>query len=248
MDEASGSGDDAIGGTGASTAMTQTAGPMPEPLPPSPATSGPEPGGESSTGLPPVPGTTGGSTTAADDDVSTSAAGDDGGEPGGPGPGAMPDPSGDVSLPSADVIAAAVYTDGELVDLRVQFMELPFTDQATYNVTWCIEAGGGGSGSCATHAYDIDAYLQLFQSGPAGEFVSNNPAVDPCLHGTFEDETNTLRILVPADEFPGTPDFRWILTVTFGGSFGTNEWVPEAGKLDVLWVDELPPFSGDRTC
>jgi len=218
-----------------------------------PATTGvpipdPEPGGSTTWPGTPDDGESGSTSTFPATTGTPTTAGTGGGEPGGAGPGATPDDADDVDLPSADVVAAAVYTDGSLVDFRVQLAAPPFTDEATYNITWCIEAGLGGGRSCATHAYDIDHYLQLFQAGPAGDFVSATPEVDPCLHGAFESDTNTLRILVPADEFPGTPDFRWILTVTFGGSGGDNEWVPEMGNLDVVWVDELPPFAGEPTC
>lgn len=216
-------------GTTAPPSDSFTTGPEPW------GTTGPEPWGTTEE---PVPQTTGMPTTA----------GDDGGVPGGAGPGAVPDPGDDVELPSADVVAAAVYTDGTMVDFRVQFADVPFTGEATSTITWCIEAGQGGNDACRGQAFDIDAHLVLAQAGAAGAFESATPPVDACLHGAFEPETNTLRILVPAATFPGTADFRWILTVTFGGSGGDNEWVPEEGKLDVTWVDELPPFSGDPPC
>jgi len=171
--------------------------------------------------------------------------GDDEPDPVGPDP--VPDDSDDVSLPSADVIAAAVYTDGTLVDFRLQFAAAPFTDQASYTVGWCI-VGIGGQGSCGTHASDVSDYLQLFQQGPAGEFESGTPGVDECEHTSFHADSNTLRVLVPADVFPGTADFRWIASVTFGGSFGMNEWVPEEGDLAVTVVDELPAFEGEPVC
>ncbi len=164
------------------------------------------------------------------------------------GPAVVPDTHGDVTLPSADLLAAAVYTDGELVEFRLRFAAPPFTDRATYDVTWCIESGPGGIGSCATQATGVDAYLQLFQAGPAGQFVSPTPGVDPCDHTFFDPDTNSLRVLVPAAAFPGTSDFRWIVSVTFGGSFGTNEWVPEVGDLPVSEVDVLPPFVGSPSC
>jgi len=206
------------------------------PEPPRPSTTGPEPDPDSSTGLP------GGSSSESGSESSTG-----GFEPGGVGPDPQPDDKGDVALPSADVVAAAVYTDGESADFRVQLVEPPFTAEATYNITWCIESGPGGSGSCATHADNIDAYLQLFHTDEPGLFESGTPGID-CTNASFEDETNTLRIVVPVDTFPGTEDFSWILTVTFGGSGGDNEWVPEEGDLPVTFVDELPLFGGSPVC
>jgi hypothetical protein len=214
--------------------------------PPS-STAGPTPG--SSTVGPDDPGDDEGSSSSG---VATmtgtpSTAGDGGGEPGGAGPGATPDADGDVMLPGADALAAAVYTDGALMDFRVQLAAPPFDVEATYDITWCIDTGAGGSGSCATHADGIDAYLVVGLDGP-GELVSATPGVDVCLHGAFEPETNTLRLLVPVDTFPGTTDLRWILTINYGGSFGNSEWIPEMGDLEVVWLDDLPPFSGDPTC
>ncbi len=206
------------------------------------------------------PGTTDGPVDGSTDDSTDDPTGDstddstDGSttdgpdEPGGAGPDAMPDDANDVTLPGADVIAAAVYTDGEWVDFRAQFAAPPFGDETTYSVTWCIAYDGGGTGSCATHASDIDEYLSLSQVGPSGQFVVSPPEVDACEHTSFEAETNTVRVLVPADDFPGTADFRWLLTVTFGGSFGVNEWVPEVGDLDVAVVAEFPPFAGEPSC
>ncbi len=124
----------------------------------------------------------------------------------------------------------------------------PFGDETTYSVGWCLDTGATGGGSCATHATGIDAYLSLGQEGPSGQFVSGTDGVDPCLHTAYEAETRTLRVLVPAEEFPGTWDFQWILTVTFGGSSGNNEWVPESGNLGVVFVDELPVFAGEPSC
>jgi hypothetical protein len=217
-------------GTNTATVTTDDSVGVTTEVPPGTTTVPPDPSG-------PFPGSTG--------PVGTDSTGDPF-DPVGPVP--VPDDEGDVILPSADVIAAAVYTDGALVDFRVQFAAPPFTDQATYDVTWCIESAPGGSGSCATHAMGVDAYLQLFQDGPAGEYVSGTDGVDACQHGFFDAGTNTLRILVPADVFPGTPDFRWILTVTYGGSGGANEWVPEVGDHPVTFIDELPPFDGAPSC
>lgn len=158
------------------------------------------------------------------------------------------DDEGDVSLASADLLGAAVYTDGELADFRLQFAAPPFTDQATYSISWCLDYGPGGTGTCSTHATGVDAYLRLHQEGAAGQFLSTTSGVDACEHASFDPVTNSLRVLVPLDVLPVAPEFTWIVTVTFGGSFGTNEWIPEVGSLPVTAVEIFPPFVGDPSC
>jgi len=150
----------------------------------------------------------------------------------------------------ADVVATAVYTDGTLVDFRVQLVAPPFAQETTYSIDWCIDGSEIGSGSCSTHADGIDTYLTLYQApdGAVGEFGSSTPGVDPCLHAAFEEETNTLRVLVPVELVDDDGDFDWVLTVTFGGSGGANEWCPNEGTAPVTVVDELPPFSGTPSC
>lgn len=182
-----------------------------------------------------IDATTGVPTTAAEE----------GGTPGGAGPTPVPDEPDDVRLPQADVIAAAVYTDGTMLDFRAQLATTPYGVQATYDVTWCLAAGTGMQ-SCATAADNIDHYVGLTLELD-GEFVGL-PPIDACLHAAFEHDTNTVRVLVPADLYGGITEFDWILEVNFGGSGGNAEWVPDSGALAVQHVDELPPFDGDATC
>lgn len=214
----------------------------------SPGTSAPGTTADPSDPSNPLPTTTGPVPETDSDDTSTTTpttAGEDGGTPGGAGPDGAPDDPGDVMLPEADAIAAAVYSNGELIDLRVQLATAPFGVEATYDISWCLGTDTG-TGSCATHADNIEAHLliALTDSG-----VESDPfEISPCLYGAFETETNTVRMLVPTELLLGHDDFEWIMTVSYGGSFGNNEWLPDEGALDVTVVDEFPPFSGETLC
>lgn len=175
-------------------------------------------------------------------------------EPVGVGEGAMPDDEGDVTNPSADVIAQAVYTDGEFIDFRVQFAQPPFDHSATHDIAFCIDLDGneGTGGSCGTHGDGVDLYLQVFAEldGDVGTYVPvlDNAPIDPCAFTAYETETRTLRVLLWADDVGADGEFPYILTSTFGGSFGTNEWSPEEGWTSSQFVSELPPFGGEPGC
>lgn len=239
--DTTGSGSD-TGSTGDSARGSESGrGPSRPGDPAGPNDAPPDPGGTTGTG----PGPSGSSSSGP---PAKTTAGSGGDVPGGVGPGAVPDEEGDVSLPGADVVAAAVYTDGVLADFRVQFADDPFGDQTTYSVAWCLDTRLPAVGTCPSQGPGLDTYLLLIQEGPSGQFVSGNERVHPCSHTAYEADTRTLRVLVGVDEFPGTSDFAWTLNVIFGGSSGNNERVPEEGLLDVVVVDELPAFSGEPTC
>jgi hypothetical protein len=181
------------------------------------------------------------------------------GDPGGAGPGATPDDEGDVTNPSADVVAAAVYLSGDLVDFRAQFAAPPFDHSATHRVDWCIDLDGfkTGAGSCGTHGEGVDVYVSAYAQldGNVGEFGlsvehwdGGSEQPDPCQFAAYEPETRTLRVLLLRSQIGGVGPFDTILISDFGGSGGANEWVPDAGWGSVVEVDELPPFAGAPAC
>lgn len=216
-------------------------GPAPDPTTPDPTTFDPTRADDTTSSADGPSDTTTGPTTAADD----------GGTPGGVGDGATPDNPGDVDLPSADIVAAAVYTDGVLADFRVQLVEPPFDGSATHSIDWCIDgSAGGGTYSCGTHGDGIESFLSLsvVLDGEPGQFQSSTPGVDVCLHGAFEAETNTLRMLIPLVLVDDDGEFDWIVTSYFGGSGGANEWTPDFGQESAIAVAVLPPFDGTPTC
>ena len=98
-------------------------------------------------------------------------------------------------------------------------------------------------------------YLAFWQaeSGEPGAFTMNMELdfeeiqLDACANASYEAGTRTVRALLPLALF-GSSKFDYVVTSTFGGSFGNNELVPSTGKLTSIPVDVLPPFGGNPAC
>ncbi len=163
------------------------------------------------------------------------------------------DPSGDVTLPNADIIRVAASTHGGVFDLRLQLCAVPFPSTHTQHVGVCLDtdfdAGTGhgcGAGSGIEVAIGLD-YFILWQTFDA-YIAAGGASFDACSVVTFDTASNTLRLAIPTAAL-GAESFRFTVDSNFGGSFGANEFVPDDvdAYLD-LSPEPLPDFEGISIC
>jgi hypothetical protein len=168
------------------------------------------------------------------------------------------DPAGDVSLSNADVVRTAAAIENGKVDLRVQLCGVPFPFVATHFLDWCVEldnnmSTGGACGYGNLIGADTGLHISRGTNGVGYAGQIGGAPLDVCNDVTFDPLTNTLRVLFDASRIGSPISFNYVLTSTFGGSFGANEWLPQAptfgtasGRLTTLTT--LPPFNGISLC
>jgi len=146
----------------------------------------------------------------------------------------------DVSLPNADMIAGSATVYGGTVYLAVQFVAEPlFGTPNTHNIIWCIDRDavvetdyvcGGVSGGLQ----GSDAYVAIWNTPlPSGQIymaVEGGPTttLDFATNYAFDAATNTVCVNFPLTLLGDSDDaFNYIVTSTFGGSGGANDWAPD---------------------
>jgi hypothetical protein len=115
------------------------------------------------------------------------------------------DPVNDVTSPQGNITYAVAQVSGEMVDLRLQFLAPPFSTANTQQITWCFDTdqnAATGNG-CAFGSSGADVAFTL--SGGPNALSGNNftfsgalADLDPCTVGSFNENTNMLRLVFPA--------------------------------------------------
>jgi hypothetical protein len=152
------------------------------------------------------------------------------------------DPSGDVTLANADIVAGTIVVGGGTVELRVQFAAPPFPSTATHFIDWCIDLDqnastgdrcGAGQLIGADAAVDIQNVpghpIQLTFFPPAGFGVE----LDPSEHLTVDAATNTVRVCFADSLLGHDAEFHYIVVSIFGGSGGANDFAPQTPGFGV---------------
>jgi hypothetical protein len=152
-------------------------------------------------------------------------------------------------------VRAVAAVAGGIVDLRLQFCDLPFPTTATHDVVFCIDldrnpATGSACGaiSGAEVAVDITRYLPTWPSPGWDLHITSLPAglsqLSACSMATFSPEMRTLRIAFPVSYLDNDTDFSFVVGSAFGGSFGANE---STARL-VNQTQSLPELVGLSIC
>ena len=155
-------------------------------------------------------------------------------------PGCWTDPASDVTLASSDIVAGCALLDDETLRLYLQFVEAPFSGEASQSINWCLlttdDSGtdvGCGAGTVGTGPW---VYVQMSTSDDIDwehVWVSVNSILveDPCAVIGFDFAYNILQVSLPA-ELIGAPDgFGYIVESAFGDSGGMNEHCPDNSNL-----------------
>jgi hypothetical protein len=122
--------------------------------------------------------------------------------------GVWADPDGDGGPSNNDVVFGSATVQGDVVDLRVQFLGPPFSSCETadgtwcHNITWCFEVDQNtATGNACGYA---GADLEFTLSGKPGSlfggpfsFDGALAGLDPCSVGWYDWDTNTLRLVLP---------------------------------------------------
>ncbi len=172
------------------------------------------------------------------------------------------DPEGDVTLDNADIIGIAGTVVDGVAEFRMQFCDVPFTP-AFWHFVVCIDLDRNAStGTACGPAPGTDVAVSITYQAP-GQYapgfygyvtkLGGSSTLDACAAATFEPETSTLRLEVPASVLGGST-FNYGVSATFGGSFGANEWVPDGlyfvdpERYLTVGSSPLPSFSGPSIC
>src|SRR2546426_1498009 len=182
--------------------------------------------------------------------------------PAGAAAGTWTDPTGDVTLPNADIVSGSATASAGLADLRVQFSARPFPTTAPHQIIWCLDADrSGATGSaCGFSTFlgadrgftwfggpDALSTCRFSQSGNVPGFLASSQV-------WFDPATNTLRLVFPLVLVSVDAVFNYAVESAFGGSFGNNERAPDSvnfgspGGFFTNDVGAIPPFNGTLFC
>jgi hypothetical protein len=116
--------------------------------------------------------------------------------------GVWADPAGDVGPSNADIVFGSATVEEGMVDLRVQFLDFPFSRCETHDITWCFNVDQNASTGAACGYAGAD--LEFTLSGELGSlfggpfsFGGALASLDPCYTGWFDWDTSTLRLVFP---------------------------------------------------
>ncbi len=116
--------------------------------------------------------------------------------------GVWADPAGDGGPSNNDIVFGSAVIQGEMVDLRVQFLAPPFSSCKTHEITWCLNVDQNVS--TGTACGYVGADLEFTLSGEMGSlfggpfsFDGALAGLDPCSVGWYDWDSNTLRLVLP---------------------------------------------------
>ena len=174
------------------------------------------------------------------------------------------DPMGDISLANADIISGSATVSNGLVDFRIRFVSPPFPTGFSNQIGICIDTdlnpgtGHACGGACASSSGVGADRAGGVGGGPGaldtGNFTSSgNLGLDPCCQGSFDPDSNTLRLLVPLSALDNAQSFHYAVNSVASGGVGLD-CAPAEMHFDSpsgYWISELgtpDPFHGAPLC
>ena len=169
----------------------------------------------------------------------------------------LTDPTGDVTLPNADIVSGSATVFGGMVDLRVQFANTPFPNTATHHLHWFLDLEQyvtTGDNYVSARAFGVEKALGMNVRLFTGTFDECeidlwSPTLDIDFHSHlwFDPASHTLRLYFPVSKLQDDGIFDYSLLSVFGGSGGANERAPDSGTVTSK-ATVFAPFHGQLWC
>jgi hypothetical protein len=179
--------------------------------------------------------------------------------------GVWADSTGDVSPSNADIVfGLAIVSEGK-VDLRVQFLDSPFLNGDAHDMTWCLDTDQSAATGDACGQAGADQEFTL--SGELGSLFGGTfsfegalSGLDPCSAGSFNWDTNTLRLVIPLELLSDNDTFNYAVEGVFQDKDENNnaqvhsDTAPDVigfGSTNGFFTNvtgEFAPFNGTPLC
>jgi hypothetical protein len=148
--------------------------------------------------------------------------------------GVWADPAGDGGPADGDIVFGSATIQGDVVDLRVQFLAPPFSNcqKATgsswcQEVTWCLNVDQDTATGSACGYTGADVALAL--SGEMGSLFGGpftldgtSVGLDPCSVGWYDWDSNTLRLIIPRSALSGDGALDYVVEGAFTQKDASN--------------------------